>query len=832
METPKPPKMPFPQKKPIQGISPPLPPGVRTTPVPPQPGQVLPNEHQGTAPGEVVRRLDRIEERSQDMAGSRKHLEDQLRELEQRLHEEREKALLENLRSKEEAALSSKVEISLKDMQERMAQEQRTQELQATNQRAREQIQEMEEKLRAERETWIKTLQDQMSGRDHQDQELEVFFSRKLENLERTWNSEKEELESRIRQTEEHLEHEKMRSSAGAEKREIEFERRQHERTRELEGRIREEKEHALQFRRERDLNIEKIDDREKEYMTIKAQIALMHSQVKLEKERLNQTWVESLRQKEEEAESMKQSLIHAESAYRERLKTETESLKHQHREAMKHMQDEREQESAQHAAAVSDLNISVSESRVKLANAEERLKLLEKGKNTVDGGLNKEYERLAKELEKTGLMHQKERAIWKESLQEIEKRLQNQKREWQTSFDQEVKKSQGFAGSLHEKDSRMALLEKNLEDLKEKYWNERDIWSEMTASKDDQLQEMYEKVEELNGEVRAKEAQAWSEKDKQMQIRDQLNREFQQAFSRIEKENRTWADTVRHQYEEALSAKDQKIWQEKDQHIETIREKEELIGRLQKEASFSQDQIRAQMDKEFQAVLCSLEGENQKWAEKIREHYVAEATIKENALCVEIKAIKKAMDQELETLDKEREIEMKAIHQQAAEKERSAQTMVSQAEGKAFHVEQDLRHELHNKELLHQKLDKKEEEIRTAVKASDDRYGAEMHRLQNALQEKDHKVELVQERYVHLDEKLQETCAHLRDALQGKEKAQERKSEEKDTAIEQLKQQYAGKMAAIEKEINELQKPRTLFGKIWAYLNRPVICISFRKLF
>ena len=64
-----------------------------------------------------------------DTSQAANDLQQKIQDLEKKLAEEREKVLLASLRSKEEEAVSSKVESSIKDIQEKLRRDRREQEL-------------------------------------------------------------------------------------------------------------------------------------------------------------------------------------------------------------------------------------------------------------------------------------------------------------------------------------------------------------------------------------------------------------------------------------------------------------------------------------------------------------------------------------------------------------------------------------------------------------------------------------------------------------------------------------------------------------------------------
>jgi chromosome segregation ATPase len=117
--------------------------------------------------------------------------EKKLNELSKRLQEEREKLLVTQLRSQEEQATSAKVEISLKELQDRLRRDRREQEQEEGRLKLEKKAQELESRLAQERETWVATLKNQLGARESQEKEVENHFAMRLQEMERRWLEEK-----------------------------------------------------------------------------------------------------------------------------------------------------------------------------------------------------------------------------------------------------------------------------------------------------------------------------------------------------------------------------------------------------------------------------------------------------------------------------------------------------------------------------------------------------------------------------------------------------------------------------------------------------------------
>ena len=117
--------------------------------------------------------------------------EKKLTELEKRLREEREKLLVTQLRRQEEEAASAKVEVGLKELQDRLRRDHREQEAVENKLKLEKRAQELEARLAQERETWVATLKNQLATRESGEKEVETHFAMRLQEMERRWLEEK-----------------------------------------------------------------------------------------------------------------------------------------------------------------------------------------------------------------------------------------------------------------------------------------------------------------------------------------------------------------------------------------------------------------------------------------------------------------------------------------------------------------------------------------------------------------------------------------------------------------------------------------------------------------
>jgi hypothetical protein len=136
-------------------------------------------------PRDVEKELDAKVDKVKD------EYEKKLNEMSKRLQEEREKLLVTQLKSQEEEATSAKVEISLKELQDRLRRDRRDQEQEEAKLKLEKKAQELESRLAQERETWVVTLKNQLGARESQEKEVENHFAMRLQEMERRWLEEK-----------------------------------------------------------------------------------------------------------------------------------------------------------------------------------------------------------------------------------------------------------------------------------------------------------------------------------------------------------------------------------------------------------------------------------------------------------------------------------------------------------------------------------------------------------------------------------------------------------------------------------------------------------------
>ena len=141
---------------------------------------------------------DAAAEEALRMKEEKDKLENKISDMEKLLSQEKEKALLATLKNQQDEALSSRVESSLKDIQEKMRRDRRDHEVEEERLTLKSKIKELETRLAGERETWMQTLKEQLSERETQGKDVEGHFIYRLQEMERRWLDEKGQWQKEI----------------------------------------------------------------------------------------------------------------------------------------------------------------------------------------------------------------------------------------------------------------------------------------------------------------------------------------------------------------------------------------------------------------------------------------------------------------------------------------------------------------------------------------------------------------------------------------------------------------------------------------------------------
>lgn len=289
----------------LPGVKPPSPmggaPSFPGAPKPPAPGMRAPGMSApgglgGSASGALDERLRKMEEHSREIEESKKKLEKSLAEMEIKLKDEKEKALSQAIKAREEEALSLKMEQALKEMQEKARTARREQEMEEARARAEEKSKDLERRLNEEREAWVINLKKQMELRDHETRQVETQIEVRFRDLEKRWMEERSSLVQSLKNKEdEALELRQAISRIEGEARSAKEEA--------LKAVDQERKALAYEFEikkdellREKDAYSARLEQRERELVALKAQLAMIDSQVRMAHESSQKTIAEKER--------------------------------------------------------------------------------------------------------------------------------------------------------------------------------------------------------------------------------------------------------------------------------------------------------------------------------------------------------------------------------------------------------------------------------------------------------------------------------------------------------------------------------------------------------
>jgi hypothetical protein len=260
---------------------PPLPPGMGSKPsLPGASGIPLPKPQMprmGGFPLPGAAQASPQNNEADKMKEDKEKLEKKILEMENTISQEKEKALLATLKSQQDEVLSSKVESSLKDIQDKLRRDRHDQEVEEERLTFKAKVQELENKLVQERETWMHTLKNQMQERESQSGDVETHFIYRLQEMERRWLDEKAEWQSKLMTKDEEIIKfkgyaEKLREVQD-ESRETNFEKGM------LEKEISKFKEEVSRLERERasvESYIKIIPEKEKEIANFRAELSII----------------------------------------------------------------------------------------------------------------------------------------------------------------------------------------------------------------------------------------------------------------------------------------------------------------------------------------------------------------------------------------------------------------------------------------------------------------------------------------------------------------------------------------------------------------------------
>lgn len=157
----------------------------------------------GSPPSAIEQHLQDTERHVRAQEDAKRAMENQILTLQMQLKEEHEKFILLSLKAKEEEALSVKVEQQLHEMQERLRREKYEQELHDSRGKAENQIKDLERRIADERETWMAALKNQLKEREAVERDVEQNLTHRIQELERRYQADKNDWGLALRQKEE-----------------------------------------------------------------------------------------------------------------------------------------------------------------------------------------------------------------------------------------------------------------------------------------------------------------------------------------------------------------------------------------------------------------------------------------------------------------------------------------------------------------------------------------------------------------------------------------------------------------------------------------------------
>ena len=278
---------------------------------------------------------DRAKEREEKLERMKDEFENKLEALEKKLGDEREKTFLMQLRSQEETVTAAKVEVSLKELQDKLRRDRRDQDNEESKLKLERRAQELEARLAQERETWVTTLKSQLASRETQDKEVETHFAVRLQEMERRWLDEKAQWQKTALAKDDEV----RTLRALAEKlRGADTELAKSESSRKL---LDERLNEVLQERAEAVARLQGAADREKESIQLRADLTLTRQQGALIQERLERD-ISALRHSSRERE---ERLMGDQERLQRDLATIKQTLEAQHEANLRRAKAENESE-------------------------------------------------------------------------------------------------------------------------------------------------------------------------------------------------------------------------------------------------------------------------------------------------------------------------------------------------------------------------------------------------------------------------------------------------------------------------------------------------------
>ena len=700
----------------------------------------------------------------------RKHMESQIMGLQNQLQEEKEKLLMQTVRAKEEEAMAAKVEESLKDIQDRLRREKREQELQEALSKSELLVKDLEQRMGAERQTWVETLKSQVNQRESQDKDLEHDFELKLKELERRWHEEKLSWSQALRSKEEEVSRLKRETETAIASDKNSYEKRISQIESERDSFRRELKDLSEVRDQERAMANSKLESRDKEFLSLKAQQAMVVTQMRQGKEKEDQlrALLEKMRADKNallnqvEAKDKEYFLLKTQFAlYQTRAKTEQEKILSEMLIYKGQMQKDREQWEINFRSKENELRIVTDNAKDREAALKQALEkketeyasMLREAENKLAAGVKEAEARLAAHEASSKQMLEKKEQEAISAVREAEERLRA--RETETRYALERKDAE-IKAAIKDNQDKIAAIEQ--------------AYAQQSAQKDkDSRTQQLQLIERI--QVKEKEINTLNEKERDLRIQAA---QYEQNINRLEEKLKSQADA---------SIKDIERYAQK--------EKEQAAVIAQKE-----NDIKSAM-KDLAEALSHAQGLNLELAKKEQQ-------------VMQLKAEVERKIQSASELAKINEIKTNEVAG-LVQKEKEYQLAQARAEQQLRELNDQLRLKSEEHSRLNEKAARAENEIKQAEEKST-RELAEKTREISALiaKDSDSRVQavLLEQKVRELGEKIAGAENH------AKENAEIARNKETELLILQERLEQF-KMESTDKLVQQSDKFNAMFGQL-----------------
>ncbi|MFH1283144.1 MAG: hypothetical protein ABII27_05720 [bacterium] len=733
---------------------------------------------------ELARRINDMERKSDEISESKNMLENQIKDLEEKLQQEKEKVLLASLRSKEEAALATKVEIALKEMQERLRRDRQTQELDDSRRKAEERIKELEQKLVEERETWMQTLKDQLGQKDMHDNDIEDYLAQRVGELEEQWQEEKEAILYQLKEKEELLIKQQQEYLLKEEQLKKHYESEMHQLNIKSNKQNDELQNGIKQLIDEKQKIAIQLEEDEKALINVRAQISLIQSQSRLEKDKTISEWQLRFEGEERKHQELKQKNI--------RIEEELKTL----------------QKRFDELANQNQLQITSSQNQVYI--------------------VKQEFEQQRDEILKK---HNEEKEVWKQSLLELENKIVKEKEAWERELEsyrrawlREREALLNEREQLIRKSNNVDELLKNQREEMEKKVNE--ARTQMVIRKSETEKDNINRIDEIKNEFKLLEKKYWDERDILAEALSTKEKEIESLAKRLN-ETQALFNNNRERYENEYKNLETKYWEEKENSTLRLSEKDDEITQLKRQMSQQGIELKKKMEHEYQLLVDRMEREKTEWSNKVLLEFEQSSLDKVERMQFELRSVREALLTELNEFEKRMAEDSHKWESLLKDKEKEIAVLKTELNG----VYQEKVHR---------------ESMYRGVAQDNSGLRARLESIQQALQIKENELERFRTDIFHtelhklkteMELKFQQERTHWETVVRQKENdlmqmSMRIKNEEaaKSKNTDELSKRFQDELSILESRFQrQIDDQRiNVVRKIWRYLNRTVLIINF----